>query len=143
MPTACVDLVNLIKTCHNNGLRFFVDAVMAFSRNNSYHNINFPDFYVQAGSGDPEQSNRDGFGGDLFKYNFWIEGYHPITGRKERLVPAREYMKLYLTHSMEYYRVDGWRLDSVNNVANYDFIQEFKETARSLWQQRGGVAIAF
>lgn len=138
VATASVDLVNLIKTCHNNGLRFFVDAVMAFSRNNSYHNINFPDFYVQAGSGDPEQSNRDGFGGDLFKYNFWIEGYHPITGKKERLVPAREYMKLYLTHWMEYYRVDGWRLDSVNNVANYDFIQEFKETARSLWEKRGG-----
>lgn len=137
-PTASVDLVNLIKTCHQKGLRFFVDAVMAFSRNNPYHNINFLDFYVQFGSGDPEQNNRDGFGGDLFKYNYWVEGYHPITGKKERLVPAREYMKAYLTHWMEYYRVDGWRLDSVNNVGNYDFIQEFKDMARSLWEQRGG-----
>lgn len=138
VPTASVDLVNLIKTSHQNGLRFFVDAVMAFSRNNPYHNINFLDFYVRFGSGDPEQNNRDGFGGDLFKYNHWVEGYHPITGKKERLVPAREYMKAYLTHWMEYYRVDGWRLDSVNNVANYDFIQEFKDMARSLWEKRGG-----
>lgn len=138
VPTASVDLVNLIKTCHQKGLRFFVDAVMAFSRNNPYHNINFQDFYIQFGSGDPEQGNRDGFGGDLFKYNFWVEGYHPITGLKARFVPAREYMKAYLTHWMEYYRVDGWRLDSVNNVGNYDFLQEFKDAARSLWEQRGG-----
>lgn len=138
VSTASFDLVNLIKTCHQQGLRFFVDTVMAFSRNNSYHNINFLDFYVQFDSGDPEQNNRDGFGGDLFKYNYWVEGYHPITGKQERLVPAREYMKAYLTHWMEYYRIDGWRLDSVNNIANYDFIQEFKETARSLWEQRGG-----
>jgi 1,4-alpha-glucan branching enzyme len=39
---------------------------------------------------------------------------------------------------MEHYRVDGWRLDSVNNVSNYDFLQEFKELARQLWAERGG-----
>jgi 1,4-alpha-glucan branching enzyme len=136
--TASTDLANLIKICHQNGLRFFVDAVMAFSRNNPYHNINFLDFYVKWGSGDPEQDGRDGFGGDLFKYNSWVEGYNPITGQKSWLVPAREYMKAYLAHWMEYYRVDSWRLDSVNNVMNYDFLQELKELARKLWEERGG-----
>jgi 1,4-alpha-glucan branching enzyme len=136
--TASTDLANLIKVCHQNGLRFFVDVVMAFSRDNSYHNINFLDFYVKFGSGDPEQGPRDGFGGDLFKYNFWVEGYHPITGQKAWLVPAREYMKAYIAHWIEYYRVDGLRLDSVNNVGNYDFLQEFKDFARSLWEKRQG-----
>ncbi|MBD1836529.1 alpha amylase [Cyanobacteria bacterium FACHB-472] len=137
-PTASIDLVNLIKVCHQYGVRFFLDVVMAFSRNNPYHNVNFLDFYIKFGGGDPEQGNRDGFGGDLFKYNYWVEGYHPITGKFFRFVPAREYMKAHIAHWIDYYRVDGLRLDSVNNVANYDFLQEFKDYARSLWQERGG-----
>jgi pullulanase len=132
------DLANLIKICHQKGLRFFVDAVMAFSRHNPYHNINFLDFYIQFGTGDPEQGNRDGFGGDLFKYDFWVNGYHPLTGEKTSFVPAREYMKTYIAHWLEYYRVDGLRLDSVNNIANYDFLQEFKDWARNCWEKRGG-----
>jgi 1,4-alpha-glucan branching enzyme len=137
-PTASTDLANLIKACHQHGLRFFLDVVMAFSRNNPYHNINFLDFYLKWGSGDPEQGSRDGFGGDLFKYNYWVEGYHPITGQKSRFVPAREYMKLHIAHWLDYYRVDGLRLDSVNNIANYDFLQEFKDFSRTLWNKRGG-----
>ncbi|MBW4679504.1 MAG: alpha amylase [Microcoleus vaginatus WJT46-NPBG5] len=136
VPTATTDLANLIKTCHQHGLRFFVDAVMAFSLNNSYRNINFLDFYIKWGAGDPEQGGRDGFGGDLFKYNYWIEGYHPITGKKSWFVPAREYMKAYAAHWLQYYRVDGLRLDSVNNVANYDFLEEFKDFSRLLWRER-------
>ncbi|HEY9749791.1 MAG TPA: alpha-amylase family glycosyl hydrolase, partial [Allocoleopsis sp.] len=46
-------------------------------------------------------------------------------------------------HWIDYYRVDGLRLDSVNNVTNYDFLQEFKDYARSLWQQRGGTGDRF
>jgi len=137
-PTASTDLVNLIKVCHQEGMRFFYDAVMAFSRNNPYTNVNFLDFYVQWGSGDPEQAGREGFGGDLFKYNYFVEGYHPITGKRDRFVPSREYMKAHIAHWMEYYRVDGLRLDSVNNINNYDFLQEFKEFARSQWRERGG-----
>lgn len=137
-PTASTDLVNLIKACHQHGLRFFLDVVMAFSRNNPYHNINFLDFYIRWGGGDAEQGSRDGFGGDLFKYNYWVEGYHPITGQKSWFVPAREYMKAYIAHWLDYYRVDGLRLDSVNNVGNYDFLQEFKEFSRTLWEKRGG-----
>lgn len=142
-PTASTDLVNLIKTCHQRGVRFFYDAVMAFSRNNPYQNINFLDFYVRFNSGDPEQSNRDGFGGDLFKYNYEVEGYHPTTGERSQLVPAREYMKAHIAHWMDYYRLDGLRLDSVNNIANYDFLQAFKDYARTLWAERGGSSDRF
>ena len=139
-PTASTDLANLIKVCHQNGLRFFVDVVMAFSRNNPYHNVNFLDFYIKWGSGDAEQGSRDGFGGDLFKYNYWVEGYHPITGKKSWFVPAREYMKAHMAHWLQYYRVDGLRLDSVNNIGNYDFLQEFKDFAHTLWEKRGGTS---
>jgi len=137
-PTASVDLAGLIKTCHRRGMRFFYDAVMAFSRNNPYHNVNFLDFFVKHGSGDPEQGSRDGFGGDLFKYNFWTEGYDPVGGERASLVRARQYMKAAIAHWMDFYRIDGLRLDSVNNVGNYDFLQELTEYARALWQTRGG-----
>jgi pullulanase len=96
------------------------------------------EFYIKWASGDPEQGSRDGFGGDLFKYNYWVEGYNPITGQKSWLVPAREYLKAHIAHWLEYYRVDGLRLDSVNNIANYDFLQEFKDFAHTLWDKRGG-----
>lgn len=137
-PTASTDLVELIKACHQQKMRFFYDAVMAFSRNNPYTNVNFPDFYIKWDSGDPEQDNREGFGGDLFKYNYFVDGYHPITGKRDRFVPAREYLKAHIAHWLSYYRVDGLRLDSVNNINNYDFLQELKDYARSLWRGRGG-----
>ena len=137
-PTASTDLAKLIKVCHQNGLRFFSDIVMAFSRNDPYQNVNFLDFHIQHGVGDPEQGSRDGFGGDLWKYNYWVEGYHPIAGQRSPYVPGREYMKVHIAHWLDYYRVDGLRLDSVNNVANYDFLQEFKDYARTIWDKRGG-----
>ena len=52
-------------------------------------------------------------------------------------------MKLHIAHWIDYYRVDGLRLDSVNNVGNYDFLQEFKDYARALWQERGGATEKF
>jgi len=143
-PTASRDLTRLVRTCHRHGLRFFADMVIAFSRNNPYHDVNFNDFYVRwrppgDPERDPEQGDRDGFGGDLFKFNYCTEGYHPGSGARESVVPAREYMKLQMAHWLLYYGVDGLRLDSVNNTGSYDFLQEFKDTARALWraQARG------
>jgi pullulanase len=138
---ASTDLVDLIGICRQQGIRFFLDVVMAFARNNALRQINFADFFVQWkawGMCDPEQGDRDGFGGDLFKFNDWVEGYHPITGKCDRFVPAREYLKLYLIHWMSYYGVNGLRLDSVNNIGNYDFVQEFKDLARQIWLEKGG-----
>jgi 1,4-alpha-glucan branching enzyme len=147
-PTASVDLASLIQRCHQHGIRFFLDAVMAFSRYNPYSDANFLDFYIQEKSADdptrdPEQGDRFGFGGSLFKYNYWVEGYEPIGGQKQSFVPSREYMKAYLAHWMQYYRIDGLRLDSLNNIGNYDFIQEYKDLARQLWDERQGKSDRF
>lgn len=148
VPTASTDLATLIKVCHQQGMRFFLDMVMAFSRNNPYQNVNFLDFYIHwkpedSPERDPEQGDRDGFGGDLFKYNYWVHGYQPISGERSPLVPAREYMKAQMAHWLNYYRVDGLRLDSVNNVGNYDFLQEFKQLAHEIWAERGGTGDRF
>lgn len=137
-PHAMTDLAYLIDQCHHHGIRFFIDVVMAFACNQPYQNINFLDFFVHWGSGDPEQTGREGFGGDLVKYNYWVEGYHPLSGQRSPFCPSREFMKLYLAHWLAYYRVDGLRLDSVNNVGNYDFLEEVRHFSRALWRDRGG-----
>lgn len=144
-PAAATDLATLIAACHANGMRFFVDMVMAFATHGTYRNVNYLDFHVQYGTGDPEQftigpggwpEQRDGFGGDLWKYNYWVSAYDPVSGETRMLVPARQLMLTHLARWMQDFRVDGLRLDSVNNVANWDFLQSFTATARSLWHQR-------
>jgi 1,4-alpha-glucan branching enzyme len=139
-PTAAADLAALVAACHRHGIRWFCDMVMAFATRYVCRHVNFLDFHVLPGSGDPEEYNqgqkRDGFGGDLFKYNLFVDGYDPVTGKALHLCPARQLMKAYLARWMEAFRVDGLRLDSIVNIGNWDFVQEFKELARDLWRDR-------
>lgn len=139
-PTAAQDLAALVRLCHAHGMRFFVDVVMAFATHYAYENVNYLDFHVQTNAGDPEEDHRDAFGGDLFKYNYFSNGYDPISGQVRNLVPARQLMLTYLTRWMQDFRVDGLRLDSVVNIANYDFVQAFKDRGRELWRQRAAAA---
>lgn len=148
-PTANTDLVNLVKACHRNNIRFFADMVMAFATQYSYRNINFRDIHVQAGSGDAEEYTldgggtrirRDSFGGDLFKYNHHGWGYDPVSGDMKDVYYARALMLTYLTRWMRDFRVDGLRLDSVVNYGNWDFMQQFKDHARQLWRERAAAA---
>jgi pullulanase len=63
-----------------------------------------------------------------------VNAYDPVDGQIRELVPARQFMKVFLLHSMADFGVDGLRLDSINNIANWDFVQEFKELARGQWR---------
>ncbi|HEX2282067.1 MAG TPA: alpha-amylase family glycosyl hydrolase, partial [Thermomicrobiales bacterium] len=135
-PTATADLATLVRTCHQRGVRFFADVVMAFATQYSYQNINFLDFHVHRGTGDPEEDGRDDFGGDLFKYNFRTTGYDPIDGTVKDLVPGRRLMLAYLVRWMLDFRIDGIRMDSIPNIMNWDFVQEYNDAARALWRSR-------
>jgi pullulanase len=139
-PTAASDLARLVTHCHQKTIRFFIDVVMAFANRAPYRNINFLDFHVQPGTGDPEEFDkgvrRDAFGGELFKYNFRVQTYDPVSGDQRDVVPARQLMLTHLDRWMLDFRIDGIRMDSVNNIANWDFVQEFKDRARSVWQSR-------
>ena len=118
------------------GIRFFADVVMAFSTRGPQENINFLDFHVQMGVGDPEQGNREDFGGKLLKYNYRVQGYDPVSGTTQNIVPARQWMKVFLSHWMSFYRLDGIRMDSVVNFNNWDFIREAKDLSREQWMKR-------
>lgn len=136
VPTASVDLANLVRTCHQNGIRFFYDAVMAFARDCPLGTVSFPDFFIQWGAGDPEQADREGFGGDLFRYDYWPSATNPLTGSFDTTECTREYLKAHIEHWIRYYHIDGIRLDSVNNIGCYDFVQDFKDFSRAVWQER-------
>lgn len=141
-PTPNVDLARLVKTCHEHGIRFFADVVMAFGTRAPLENINFHEFHIDPKSepDDPDaqqsggQGQRDGFGGTLWRYSRQVNGYDPLDGQSRPLNPARQLMKAFLLRWMADFGVDGLRVDSVNNIANWDFVQEFKDLARREWQ---------
>jgi pullulanase/glycogen debranching enzyme len=150
-PTANHDLAVLVQSCHAQGIRFFIDAVMAFAKHEPYQTINFDDFYIadpsatpndpDARTSRPDHGFRNGFGNVLWRYAKPVTAYDPISGaRREGLYPARQFMLTYLTRWMQDFRVDGYRLDSLENVASWDFIQAFRDHARELFAARWAAA---
>jgi len=149
--TSNADLAALVQACHRRGIRFFIDTVMAFARNEAYQWIDFDDFCIADPGSDPadpdaltsrrgdgSQTFRDGFGSTLFRYTRPTPQafYDPTSGSATSDPPARALMYTYLTRWMQDFRVDGVRMDSVENVANWDFVGAFKDHARDLWKQR-------
>ncbi|MCW3090181.1 MAG: hypothetical protein JWP81_1250 [Ferruginibacter sp.] len=144
------DLRALIASCHKNGIRFFQDVVMAFTRTNAYLAAAPDEFFIldpRANKSDPDAHNsrannddnlRNGFGSTLFRYAFFTESYDPVSGNRLQLSPARQLMKASLIRWMQDFHVDGIRMDSVENVANWDFIQEYRQLGWELWQDRFG-----
>jgi 1,4-alpha-glucan branching enzyme len=150
-PTPNTDLIKLITACHELGIRFIIDVVMAFGTRAALENANFPEFHIdpQLPPHDPDtqqssgQGTRNGFGGRLWRYAQTASSYDPVKGKAGILVPARQLMKAYLLRWMSDFAIDGIRMDSVNNVANWDFVQEFKDLGREFWQESGGSADKF
>lgn len=131
------DLSNLIQTCHNKGVRFYLDAVMAFSVANPMFNVNFLDFF---------ESRDTGFGGKRLRFDLNDPSkppriYDPVTGQGKQsypFVPARRFMMAHISHWINFYHVDGIRIDNVSGIDNWDFLFEFTQHSRSEWQNRGG-----
>ncbi len=150
-PAPNRDLTELVRTCHVHGLRFFVDVVMAFSKNNPYLAAACDDFFIldpSKAKSDPDAHNsrgnddtnlRNGFGASLFRYARPVQAYDPISGQAQSVFPARELMLTALERWMTDFHIDGIRMDSVENVQNWDFIQAYKDLGRTLNQQRFAV----
>lgn len=139
--TATSAFLNLVRGCHLHGIRFIVDAVMAFGHCDAYRHGDFLPFHVQwtdpsLPPRDPEQAGRDGFGGDLWKYAWLTSTPDPVSGAVAQVYPARQHMLAHMQWWLRYYHVDGYRLDSVNNVHNYDFVNAFRAGARAVWNER-------
>lgn len=150
-PTPHQDLSALVEACHRRGIRFVADMVMAFATRGAMEQVNCPEFHVDplAAPLDPDaqqssgQGIRDGFGGRLWRYAQPVAAYDPVAGGRRTLFPARQLMKAYLLRWMTDFAIDGVRMDSVNNVANWDFVQEFTELGRRTWRAGGGTDDTF
>ncbi len=149
--TSNADLAAVVQSCHQHGMRFFIDVVMAFAKNEAYQWIDFDDFCLLDANQTPadpdahtstrgygQQELRNGFGSTLFRYTRPLPkaAYDPIGGATTQEAPPRALLYSYITRWMRDFRVDGVRMDSVENVANWDFIQAYKDRARTLFQER-------
>jgi 1,4-alpha-glucan branching enzyme len=139
------DLADLVRVCHGRGMRFIADMVMAFSKSHPYLDAACDDFFIlkpETTPQDPDAFNsrppnsegkrefRNGFGATLFRYARFVDGYDPVSGQRLPLSPARQLMKMMLDRWIGEFHIDGVRLDSVENIANWDFVREFKDHAR-------------
>ena len=121
---------------------------MAFAKEEPYNHIDASDFCIdhpEADRNDPDATSgradgsrtlRNGFGSTLWRYAKPVTTYDPVSGHVQSIFPARQLMLAYLTRWMRDFRIDGIRMDSVENVANWDFVQTFKDLARTLLRQR-------
>ena len=148
--TANRDLARLVDGCHRKGIRFFVDVVMGFAKEEPYKSIDAPDFCIEdpaahrddpdaltsGRGGDGRREVRNGFGSTLWRYAKPVTTYDPISGQVRPVFPARQLMLAALMRWMRDFRVDGIRIDSVENVANWDFVQAYKDRGRALNRER-------
>lgn len=138
------DLVSLVETIQSQNVRFFTDVVMAFGHD-SYGTIDFDTFHIrpweERENPDSYQSHadgvlRDGWGGMLWRYIKTTEAYDPVTGQVDTVHPSWAFHEAHLARWMSDFGVQGLRLDSINNVANWDFIRGYKERAWELFNAR-------
>jgi 1,4-alpha-glucan branching enzyme len=143
------DLVRLVDKIHLQGVRFLTDVVMAFGHD-PYSYIDFGNFHLRPSlerdNPDSYQSStngqlRDGYGGNSWRYIRSVESYDPETGEGSTTVhPSWAFHRCHLTRWMRDFGVGGLRLDSVNNIGNYDFVRSYKERAWQLYNTRHGTA---
>jgi glycosidase len=150
-PTANRDLAALVGACHKSGIRMILDVVLGYGRQDPLVSVGDGAFHCpQAASGttyddaDPEQCTsrpgvlRQDWGGRLWRYIAPQTGvYDPITGaiptpsQSTSLVPARHCLRIAVERWIRDFRVDGLRLDSVETIANWDFVNDYRQHARA------------
>lgn len=145
-PTANADLCRLAETCHNLGIRLIDDIVLGFSRSGPYERIAFNDFHIafepaQAPSDPDAWTSRPGelrnsWGSTLWRYVKTITTYDPLTGNNQTFAPARNFHYLALKRWLRDFHIDGWRIDSVETVANWDFIGKVTDYGREDFRER-------
>jgi 1,4-alpha-glucan branching enzyme len=138
------DLVSLVETIHTQHIRLFTDVVMAFGHD-SYTYITFKQFHLrprdESGNKDSYQSSvdgvlREGYGGENWRYMQKTQTYDPESGDVGQVSPSWAFHHAHLARWMSDFGVDGLRLDSVNNIGNWDFVRSYKDRAWELYNAR-------
>jgi len=141
------DLARLVNKIHSQNVRLFTDVVMAFGHE-PYRYIDFHQFHLrprtEPDNADSHQSHgngfpREGWGGEPWRYIQSVKSYDLETGNNSLWVhPSWAFHRAHLARWMSDFSVGGLRLDSVNNIGNYDFVRSYKERAWELYNARYG-----
>ncbi|KIW99026.1 uncharacterized protein Z519_00689 [Cladophialophora bantiana CBS 173.52] len=147
-------LIELIQTITPD-TRLILDTVMAFGHDPYIYAAFMPFHLVDLNAGDPlrrfaepdnqdsytshNQGPRNSYGGSLWRYiKDNTQTYDPQTGQATLVHPSWSFHRAHLHHWLLNFGVSGFRLDSINNVANYGFIKYYKDYAWQLHQARNG-----
>ncbi|KAK5658929.1 hypothetical protein OQA88_1746 [Cercophora sp. LCS_1] len=143
------DLVQLVNKIHSHNVRLFADVVMAFGHD-PYCFIDHRQFHLrpsmEGSNPDSYQSNRngqlrEGWGGEPWRYIQSARSYDPEAGVNSPSVhPSWAFHRTHLARWMIDFGLGGLRLDSVNNIGNYDFVLSYTHRAWELYQARYGPA---
>ena len=144
--TANADLRRLAETCHALNMRLIDDIVMGFARSGSYERIAFDVFHIafdhdhpppdpDAWTSRPGEARQD-FGSTLWRYVRKTNTYDPMTGKDANFRPARHLYFLAQDRWMRDFHIDGYRIDSVETVANWDFLGDFTNYGREHFRAR-------
>lgn len=147
-PATNRDLADLVDACHGAGVRVLLDVVLGFMKEEPYRYIDFEAFYLE----DPDKHRDDAdaynsrkgghvelrnpFGASCPRYVRTTTTYDPISGVVKTISPARQHMLVFLARWMGDFLIDGIRMDSVENVANWDFVRDFKDAGHALFAGR-------
>ena len=116
-----IDMKFFIKRCHQYGIRVILDVVMNHSRECPLETLAEGRFYLAKGS-TAEGTERQDWGGRFFRYATPVDGeFH-----------ARNFMYDMASFWIREYHIDGFRIDEWKGINNFDFLQEFRDRARSV-----------
>ncbi len=159
-PTANHDFAALVSACHGKGIRVFLDVVLGYGRRDPCISVGDSVFHFPAAASgttwndaDPEQRTsrpgelRQDWGGRLWRYITPqtgvydpISGANPASGQATSVVPARRFLQIAVERWIRDFHVDGLRLDSIETVANWDFVGEYRHHARATFAEVCGSA---
>jgi glycosidase len=145
--TANADLRRLAEACHARNIRLIDDVVMGFARSGSYERIDFDDFHIAFDHSQPPPPDPDAFtsrpgevrqdfGSTLWRYVRTTNTYDPMSGTDATFAAARHLHFLAQKRWMRDFHIDGYRIDSVETVANWDFLGDFTGFAREHFRSR-------
>lgn len=144
-PAPTRDLITLAHVLHSKRMRLFVDVVLGFAKDSPLLATAPDDFFLlnpgehrtDPDAKDSRGGYRQEWGGNIWRYLRSVDdAFDPVTGNRATVIPARAFLKTALLRWMRDFHIDGLRLDSVETVANWDFVEEYKDLARSTNQAR-------
>jgi len=121
---APTDLKFFIKSCHQKGIRVFLDIVMNHARECPLENLSEQSYFLNSRNEEPGRG--EDYGARLFRYR---------QADKHGIYRAREFHYQMAEFWIENYHIDGFRIDEFRGIDHWEFIQTFTERATQTFNQ--------